>query len=607
MGHLRTDINKQFTQTLEEYLDKRNEDTLVAAYELGRRAVDEGLGELDLLNLFQKALENLNSNKGDGVQSNQIKHSLDFLAECLAPFEMRQRGFRDLITRLNAQNEQLQDEIERRKEFELELKRSKEHFQHLIENALDIITVLNYDGTIRYESPSLERILGYTPEELIGRSAFDFIHPDDVDEVQRKLFSVINEPGYTDSAEYRFKHNDGSWRYLESIAKNVIDAREGPGVIVNSRDVTERVLAHEKLTQSQNQLATAQQIAMLGSWEWDIRTNSLNWSEVMCNIYGVPTDDYPNSYDEYLQYIHPDDRDLADEVIQKAFDEKSSFEFEHRIQRSDGSVRTLYCRGEVETDSNGEPVKMIGIGHDITKIKEAEYKLRAYSEQLKNLSVKQDKIREEERTRIARELHDELGQMLTVLKMDISLAYQKTKAKYGEEFISTFTEEIDSIDDRIDTIIRSVQRITAELRPELLDDLGLAEAIELQVQEFSSRTNLAFSYTNDAGSLKHLDDERATAIFRIFQEALTNVLRHSRATKVDVYLYEENSYLFLIVQDNGKGISREDIDHPDSLGLTGMKERCQFIGGEISFSGKKGKGTKVMLKIPLEGTLDKDS
>lgn len=597
MNHPPNDIKQQFFQQLEYFFSERSEETLVEAYELGRYAMEEGMGELEFLSLYHEALLQLNFWGTGEDHKNQLKLALDFLLECLAPYEMRQRGVKDLLARLHEQNNRLQDEIDRRKETENELKESKEYFQHLIENALDIITVLDYDGTIRYQSPSLKRIMGYEPEELSGKFLYDYVHDDDINKVKKELAGLAKRQTKKNVTEFRVKHKDGSWLYLESIAKNVSEIRGGPGVIVNSRDVTERYKAHQKLKKNQNQLAAAQKIALLGSWEWSMKNNSLKWSDELCRIYGIKKEKTPSTYEEWMQYVHPGDRDRVDNIIQGAFGKNDNFEFEHRITRPDGSERTLYCMGEVNKEEVAGYGKMFGTGQDITKIKEAESQLREYSEQLRNLSAKQDKIREDERIRIAREIHDELGQMLTVLKMDISLLMKNTIGNNRDKMVSKLTKEIEVIIERIDTIIESVQRITTELRPEVLDDLGLEEAIEWQASEFEKRTGIKLYIKNSVSSIEQLNDEQSTAVFRIFQETLTNILRHAQATQVNVQMKQDSDYFILKVHDNGKGITRDEIEHKNSLGIISMRERCQFLGGNISFTGED--GTKVTLKIPL--------
>lgn len=598
MNTPKSEIKKNLINSLEQFLSERDEKSRVSAYEFGRSASSLGLGELELISLYQEII-NLKPQNGD-LESLNMELALDFLSECLAPYEMKQRGFQDLIAKQEAFLEQLQDEIKQRKESEEKLRVNKEHFQHLIENALDIITILNFDGTIRYESPSIKRILGYEPSEISGTDVINYIHPDDVDLIKSKLLYVMAAVGNMDTAEFRFKHKDGSWRNLESIAKNVIDPKEGPGVIVNSRDITDRVKAWEKLQQSEKQLSAAQKIGKLGSWEWDVQQSRLTWSDELRNIYGIGVDEYPRSYNDYLQLIHPEDRDKADQTAKKAVEENKPFGFEHRITRADGEVRILYGRGEAILDSKGELIKLIGTSQDITEIKETEQKLRQYSKQLRNLTAKQEKVREEERIRIAREIHDELGQMLTVLKMDASMAIKKRKQTDVNIVAPDFLNEISNIINRIDTIIQSVQRITTELRPEILDDLGLEEALEWHAEEFQKWASVKLEFVNNSESINRMDADRSTAVFRIFQETLTNIMRHAKASKVKVDLDEDEQYLILNVHDNGTGITRNEIEHSDSLGIVGMRERCQLLGGNIEFSGKPGQGTTVTLKIPLQ-------
>lgn len=599
MKNIRREIKKQFFEQLKSYISGRNERSLVEAYELSRSAIEEGMGGLDFMNLYHEALFELNLLEKNEENKEKLKLASDFLSECMAPLEMRQRGFKDLIEKLNEQNKQLQAEIERRTKTETELKKSKEYFQLLIENALDIITVLDYDGTIRYQSPSLERILGYRPKELMGEVLFDYVHDVDKKKVKKELAALakLKKRKNKNITEFRVKHKDGSWRYLESIAKKVTDIRDGPGVIVNSRDITERFEAHQQLKRSQNQLAAAQKIAFLGSWEWNINQNQLKWSDELCHIYGITQENTPQDYSEWMQYISADDSRRIERIIKKAYNNKEKFEFEHRINRPDGSERIVYCMGEVIEEGTNEEIKMFGTGQDITNIKKAESKLREYSEQLRNLSAKQDKIREDERIRIAREIHDELGQMLTVLKMDVSLLMKKTTSKPNEDWISKVKKETEVVIERIDTIIQSVQRITTELRPEVLDDLGLSEAIEWQASEFEKRTGIKLYISSRGNSINQLSDEQSTAIFRIFQETLTNILRHAEATKVKVQMNQDSEFFILTVHDNGKGISRKEIEHINSLGIISMRERCQFLGGNISFDGTA--GTKITLKIPL--------
>lgn len=233
--------------------------------------------------------------------------------------------------------------------------------------------------------------------------------------------------------------------------------------------------------------------------------------------------------------------------------------------------------------------------------KRAEEALKESREQLRNLAARMDSLREKERTWIAREVHDQLGQVFTSIKIDLSLM-QKALARSdrsGEKTLALLHEKIASMSHLVDAAIRTVQKIGTQLRPGVLDDLGLVAAIKWQTKAFQTRTGISCRIKTNLQTVD-LDRDRATAVFRIFQEILTNVARHAKATRVDILVEEENRQLFLDVEDNGLGISNQEISNPTSLGLLGMRERALLFNGEISISGISGKGTKVGLRIPLK-------
>ena len=215
-------------------------------------------------------------------------------------------------------------------------------------------------------------------------------------------------------------------------------------------------------------------------------------------------------------------------------------------------------------------------------------------EHLRALAAHLQNIREEERARVAREIHDELGQTLTALKMDLS--WLASRLPKDQDLLLQKTETMSKL---VDTTIQSIWRITAELRPGILDDLGLTAAIEWQAQEFQSRTGIKCRFISGKRN-PDLDQDRSIAVFRILQETLTNVARHAQATRVKISLIRMRGDLVLEVRDNGKGISEKDIFRPRSLGLLGMRERAHLFGGKLKIHGAPGNGTSVTLKIPLK-------
>ena len=236
----------------------------------------------------------------------------------------------------------------------------------------------------------------------------------------------------------------------------------------------------------------------------------------------------------------------------------------------------------------------VHIVSDITDRKQAEEQLRTSREELRDLSLHLESVREEERTNLAREIHDELGSLLTGLKIDLSWL-----AKRNSREQELLLAKVKSMYELVDEAIQTVKRISTELRPGVLDDLGLSAAIEWQAQELERRTEIKFEFTSSPKDIV-LDRDRSTAIFRIFQEALTNVVRHANATKVRISLKQDGDRVALRIRDNGKGIDEKQLSDPKAFGLIGMMERAMSCGGEVKISGIHGKGTVVAVSIPLK-------
>jgi PAS domain S-box-containing protein len=230
---------------------------------------------------------------------------------------------------------------------------------------------------------------------------------------------------------------------------------------------------------------------------------------------------------------------------------------------------------------------------DITDRKLAEEQLKTSREQLRELSNHLETVREEERTSIAREIHDELGQTLVTLKIYISWLLRRLSK--AEELAPEQTKSIYAL---IDAAINTVMRLSTELRPGALDDFGLASAIEWQINEFKKWTDLEYDFVSVPRNII-LDREIATAFYRIAHEALTNVIRHAQAKQVSILLRKTRRALELSVKDNGNGIAEAQINDPRAFGLVGMRERAHLLGGELKVSGIPGEGTLVKVILPL--------
>jgi len=354
-------------------------------------------------------------------------------------------------------------------------------------------------------------------------------------------------------------------------------------VIATSIDITETVIIKEQLINNSKNLAEAQRIAKTGSWEWSLFDNKINFSNEMYNILGIKPKTINNCFFKFLAQLFQDDSNIFHKAIQNKL---MSFEF--RVVQSDGSLKHILSKCEIEYNMNNVPIKMIGTAQDINHITNEEL-LKAI-EQLHELTQHIESIREEERKSLARELHDDLGQALTAIRIELELIKYLTTD-------NNLIKRIVKVSEMIGQIMRSIQRIMAQLRPDILDDLGLKSAIEWYISEYISRTGIKviFIMPNEIS----FSNNTSLNIYRIIQEALTNVAKHSKADNVAINITKTNKFAKIIITDNGIGIKTNKKSNKKSFGIMGMKERAANIKGNLIIKNSKNKGTEIELIIPL--------
>ena len=283
------------------------------------------------------------------------------------------------------------------------------------------------------------------------------------------------------------------------------------------------------------------------------------------------------------------------QAIQKAASEsRTYFNFPHKL--SSGEIRLVEVFSTPIAVEN--ETLLFSIIHDITEKKIAEEEVIKSQDQLRALAAKLEKIREEERINLSRELHDNLGQSLTGLKMDVAWLGRKISNKKPET-VETILDKTKSMSELIDVVINDVRRIALDLRPNLLDHLGLLSALNWLVDDFKKRTEKKCVFISNVKDIK-VNQTTATSVFRIFQEAFTNIARHSGSTQIQFSIDTSKTGYIFTLQDNGKGISEDEIKSVSSLGVRGMKERSVQINGTLTIKGIKNKGTTITLTIPKD-------
>ncbi len=339
-------------------------------------------------------------------------------------------------------------------------------------------------------------------------------------------------------------------------------------------------------------------------WDWNLVTDEIWWSEGFEHMFGYTIEELEPTIESWTKRIHPEDQARTIDKIHEVINRGCKIWFdEYRFRRKDGSYAPVFDRGFVIHDEAGKPVRMVGGITDLTARRLVEQKLEATHRRMRALSARLQSLREEERTHLSRELHDKLGQLLTALKMDLRWAEkQLSDPDSADRRLNPVLDKLVEASGLADQTISCVQDIAADLRPGTLDSLGLAAAIRHEARRFQERTGVT-CHVEVPESPLDLKEEVSTAMFRIFQEALANVARHSQATEVQINLRRQGEDLVLIVRDNGRGITTEDLDNPRSLGLLGMSERAALLNSGITFARAPEGGTVVTLRVP-ESTND---
>jgi PAS domain S-box-containing protein len=597
-----------------------------------------------------------------------------------------------------------------------EVTNKERRFRALLENSIDGLTILAQDGSVVDISPSGEKIMGYSHEELKNKTGKDLVYPDDELLLQTTFKTVLANPQQAIAIEYRHLLPDGSYRWLACTFKNQLQEPYLKGIVVNYHDITDKKNDEIKLQKSEELYRRAEAMGRIGHWEWDLKKNKLSWSDEVYRIADADKTIFTGRYEAFLELLHPEDKPLfilaQDAVLKKG----EKLDITHRIVTSKERTKYIHVLAELMPDETGELRYLTGTIQDITKdviaknqiINErnlsdsiinslpgvfylftregrhlrwnqnlekvtqytaeeiaaihpsdffegeekqllhekienvflsgedsvqawflrkdkkkipyyftgksilyegktcllgvgldfsdrfaAQEKIKETTRQLRELAAHLQNIREEERIEIARDIHDDLGQQLTAVQIAI---FRLTK-QWGHD--QALEKQLQGITEMIAHAIQSIRRISTQLRPAVLDDIGLVEAMKWQTKEFEKRFSIPVA-AHFSAIPDNLQQNLAVALFRIYQETLTNIARHAAAGHVQVRLTSGYRQIFLEVQDDGNGFDEEMIKTKHTLGLLGMEERVRMIGGEFIISSQPGKGTLVKILIPLD-------
>lgn len=480
-------------------------------------------------------------------------------------------------------------------EIDLEEKINKTEtlFGWLWELSVDGMRLLDSSGSIIMVNDAYSRIVEIQKDILVGKLFSDVY----AESERERILNTYRNDAQSNRIKTHFERENTLWngkkRWFDFSNSFVEIPATGKVTLSIIKDITERKKSEIELVESEKKFRLL--FNSINDAVFVIQLSASKTYGDFVEVNDVALKQLGYAKEEFLKLspsaiIHPRYIDEFNDAMMRLKTEKHViYELVHKAK--DRKLFTVEINSHLFEYEGKQTI--LSITRDITERKLSEEKLKRTSNVLRNLASHLQSIREEERSMIAREIHDDLGQTLTVLKINISLLSNKLRKDQNQ-----LKQKIENATKLIDDAVERVQRITAKLRPGILDELGIIPAVEWQAQEFQNLTGIKCMLSLPENEII-LDAEKSTAVFRIFQEALTNVLRHSSASWISAVLKVSENILILEINDNGIGISAEKIRDPHSLGIIGMKERALILGGEVTIEGIPNKGTRLRVEIPL--------
>jgi PAS domain S-box-containing protein len=491
-------------------------------------------------------------------------------------------------------------DLSKRRQAEREVLAGQAH-QALILRTLPIVMYSakpSGDYGALWVSENIEALTGFSPRSFVDDSSLwaSRLHPHDRERALME-FEQLPQKG-TLATEYRWQTHSGEYRWFLDEAVLIRRSDGTPQEIIGLwTDVTSRRHTGEVIRRQADIINQIQETVI----SIDLDGYVMSWNNGAEKLLGYPVEE---ALGKHISFIYPaEDREFLEREVIGPVKANGTHQIEVRRRTKSGALRFAQLSLTLLRDDTDAPIGIIGYSMDITDRKRVQEALLNSRNQLAALAVRLELVREEERTRIALEVHDVLGQALTGLKLDVAWVHKRITDSIEPAQRAAVLKRLVSAQELLDSTIQSVRDIATTLRPGVLDELGLEAAVEWQAREFHHRTGISCETTIWPHKMV-LGPEQSTALFRILQEVLTNVARHAQATKVHIRLDQSGEHVSLQVEDNGRGITGVEQSGPKAFGLLGMRLRAQQQGGAFDIQGTSGTGTTVTVRIPLYRTTD---
>jgi len=481
-------------------------------------------------------------------------------------------------------------------ELEAQIARLRERelfYRTILEDIPEMICRWKPDGSISYVNEHYSNSLGIPADELMGNNRLSLFHYGQVTRDGR-----VDPDPYRDrpvvEVEFPVTLADGSVRWQRWVDRALFDEHGEISEFQSvGADVTEQRRIDEALRVSEERLRLAQSGGNVGVWEWDLDSGHCIWTPELEMIYGLAPGSFDSRYETWTQWVHPEDLPEVERKAREFVRAGDRFEDEFRIVWSSGEVRWISARGRKYRDGPGRPERIIGVNVDITERKLAEERALRLAGDNQCLARMALSIQEDERTQLARELHDELGQSLTAIRTEA-----QTIRRLNDPPNPVIEECADAISTVADQVYGVVSGIMQRLHPALLDDLGLVAALREMVFSRWGSQHPEVALQAGLEEVGELPSRIRLAAYRIVQEALTNVAKHARASRVELRLrLLDTERLELVIRDNGCGL--EPQSRHQGYGLLGMRERVLALNGEFELESAPGAGVTIRAELPL--------
>ena len=454
-------------------------------------------------------------------------------------------------------------------------------------------------GTIQF-SPRCRELYGFGPDDAVAADAIVArTHPDDRETVAQS-FDATLATGADYDVEYRVAVPGRDPRWMHAKGRAVRDASGTVTQVVGVKlDVTERKLVFARIEASEERFRLVAQATRDVLWDWDLDTGAHWWSPNAVELFGYD----PNAEPDIMAWrsrMHPNDIARVEALVERVLaDTLDTLDSEYRFRLADGTYGEFLDRGHVVRDASGRAVRMIGAMTDVTEVKRAHRSLMAAHQRLQAASRDVHLTESRERAALARELHDEFGQLLTAAKLSASSLRSMPLDGLPDARRQMHAEKAANLCDVLDMALHGVRNVATQLRPPALDQLGLARALEGLAAQIERHAGLACAVTIDkATRARVFGPVEGAALYRMVQELVNNVARHAAASTVRIDLTTTEGVVQLVVSDDGRGFPPEDQRPAGTLGLKGLRERAELLGGTITIDSRPGAGTSVHVTIP---------